>query len=403
MHSGVSLGRIAGIEIQMNWSLMIIFLLITFSLAGGVFPYWHPQWGAWLNWTTALGAAVLFLASILLHELSHALVGRRWGIGISRITLFMFGGLAHLENEPDNARAELLMALAGPATSLILGFVFLQMAAWLSGPMAIDLTQPRETLAALGPLPTLLLWLGPVNILLGVFNLVPAFPLDGGRALRALLWMLTGNLNAATRWASQLGQGFAWALMALGVMMILGLQVPVLGGGLVSGLWLAFIGWFLNNAALLSYRQLLVKQALDTVPVSQLMQTRLTRVGPEMPVATLIHDHLMTSGQRAFPVETAGRLLGLVTLRDLQRLGPDAWDRTTVGEVLTPADKLVSVSPDQNVMEVLSILGRQDLNQLPVMVKGQLVGLIRREDLIKWMSLPGQGNASVSGAGLPRL
>ena len=400
MGRGLSLGRVAGIDIRVDWSLMIIFLLISFSLAEGVFPAWHPEWSARLSWGTALGAAVLFFVSVLLHELSHALVGRTQGIDISRITLFIFGGMAHLEDEPDNARSELLMALAGPAASLLLGYAFLLLAEWITGPLEFDPDHPQAALAALGPLATLLLWLGPVNILLGLFNLVPAFPLDGGRVLRAATWMITGDLQGATRWASRLGQVFAWFLMTVGLLMILGLRVPVLGGGLVSGLWIAFIGWFLNTAAVASYGQLMARKVLEDVPVSRLMQTRLTRIAPDMSLRTLIHEHLMTSGQRAFPVEEDGRLLGLVTLRDLQHRGPDSWERTTAGEVMTHADKLVSVAPDQAVLEVLSLLGRQDVNQLPVIEEDRLVGLIRREDLIKWMSLAGRGGRSTVRAGM---
>lgn len=385
--SGLSLGSIAGIQVAVDWSLLIIFFLITFSLAAGVFPAWHPDWSAALSWVTALAAALLFFASVLTHELSHAIVGRARGIEIRRITLFMFGGMAHMENEPPSWRAELSMAIVGPLTSLVLGFLFLWLAGLVSGPLEIDPNHPQDALAALGPVATLLLWLGPVNIVLAVFNLVPGFPLDGGRVLRALLWGVTGDLRLATRWASHAGQGFAWLLMATGFVMILGLRVPFLGGGLVNGLWLAFIGWFLNNAALMSYRQLLVRESLEDVPVRRLMQTRFMRVDPKMYVSTLVHEHLMPSGQRAFPVEENGRFLGMVSLRDLQKRERHAWDSTTVSEIMTPAAELVTVAPEQDATEALAIIGRRDLNQLPVVQKDELLGLLRREDILKWLSL----------------
>ncbi len=392
----LQLPRIAGVEIGVDLSLLIIFLLIAFSLATGVFPAWHRDWSAMLCWATALAAAVLFFASVLVHELSHAVVGRACGVEIRRITLFMFGGIAHMENEPPSWRAELAMAIVGPLTSLALGFVFLWLAGLVGGPLHIDLEHPEKALAALGPVASLLAWLGPVNIMLGLFNLVPGFPLDGGRVLRAVMWGLSGNLRLATRWASRAGQGFAWLLMSLGSLMILGLRVPFLGGGFVNGLWVAFVGWFLNNAALASYRQLLVRESLEDVPVARLMHTRYVSVAPDMRVSTLVNEQLMPSGQRTFPVEEHGRFLGLVCLRDLQRSEPRAWDAMTVREIMTPAEALISVAPRQDALQALAILGRRDLNQLPVLDQGRLVGLIRREDILKWLSLHGDADLGES-------
>ncbi len=387
MRSGIRLGRIAGIDVAIDWSLLIIFFMITFSLAVGLFPAWHPDWDPPMAWATALAAATLFFSSVLLHELSHALVGRAKGVEIKRITLFMFGGMAHMETEPPSWRAELWMALVGPATSLALGLLFLFAAGLVTGPLDVDPREPQRALSALGPLPTLLLWLGPVNIILGLFNLVPGFPLDGGRVLRAIMWAFTGNLRVATRWASRAGQAFAWLLMSFGFLMVLGLRVPVLGGGLVNGLWLAFIGWFLNNAALVSYRQLLVREALEDVPVARLMQTQFTRVNPQMLLSALVDEYLMPTGQRAFPVEEDDRLVGMVSLHDIRKHDRDSWNRTTVGAIMTPVKALTSVTPRQDAVEALAILGRREVSQLPVVENDKLVGLIRREDILKWLTL----------------
>jgi len=390
---GVRLGRIAGIEVLMDWSLLLIFVLILVSLAGGVFPAWHPDWSPGLIWLTALGAAILFFVSVLLHELAHAVVGRRGGVTIRRITLFMFGGMAHMENEAPSWRAELIMALAGPFTSFALGILFAALAGAIAGPIEINPQDPAAAFSALGPVPSLLAWLAQINIILAIFNLVPGFPLDGGRVLRAIMWGITGDFLAATRRASRAGQVIAWMLMAIGFLMVLGLQVPFFGTGPVSGLWLIFIGWFLNNAAVMSYRQLIVRDSLEGVPVSRLMQTRFTRVDPDMPVATLLDEHVMASGQRAFPVEQDGRLIGMVCLRDLNKRGRDAWGVTTVREIMTPVDRLTTVSPRDEAFDVLALLGQRDLNQLPVVDNGRLVGMIRREDILKWLSLhttPGQ-------------
>ena len=370
-----------------DWSLLVIFLLIAFGLATGVFPAWHPDWPSALAWGTAFGAAALFLASVLVHELSHALVGRLGGIRVRRITLFMLGGLAEMEREPPTWRAEIAMAAVGPVTSFALGLAFLWLAYWVAGPLELDAEDPAAVLAELSPLATLLVWLGPVNLLLAAFNLVPGFPLDGGRVLRAALWGATGSLRKATRWASLLGQGFAWLLIGVGLLMLFGCRFPLLGGGLFGGLWLMFIGWFLNNAALVSYRQLLVKQTLEEIPVSRLMQTRLTRIDPQSTVAQLVDQHMMASGQRVLPVERDGRFLGLVSLSDLQKSERSAWDRMSAAEIMTPRERLACVAPDADAAEALEELARRGVNQLPVLDAERLVGLLRREDLLKWLAL----------------
>lgn len=386
---GLRLGRIAGIEIRLDWSLGIIFFLILYSLAVYLFPAWHPDWSASTSWITGFAAAVLFFASVLTHEMSHALVGRRFGMEIRRITLFIFGGMAHLEDEPPTWKAELSMAAVGPITSLIIGVVFLWIGGIIAGP--VDMTVgATAALASLGPVATLLMWLGPINILLGLFNLVPGFPLDGGRVLRAILWAITGNLRKATLWASRGGQAFAWLLIGSGVAMMLGIPVPPFGAGLVNGLWLAFIGWFLHNAAIMSYRQLLVRESLVSVPVERLMLRRFESVGPDMNIDTLIDEYLMASGQRAFPVKERGDLVGMISMQDLRKRGKEQWRNTSVRDVMTPASELAALSPDTDAYQALEVLGQRDLNQLPVIHGGELIGLIRREDIMKWLALTGR-------------
>jgi len=389
MGNGLRLGSIAGIAIHVDWSLAIVFFLVTSGLAMGLFPAWHPDWSAPLAWGTALAAAVLFFGSVLAHELSHALVGRRQGVTIRRITLFVFGGLAHLEREPQGWRAELVMAIAGPIASLVIGLAALGAAGALAGPVELDPAHPEQLFARLGVLATLLVWIGQVNVLLAVFNLVPGFLLDGGRVLRAILWGATGDLRRATRWASGAGRGFAWMLIAAGIAMAAGVTLPVLGVGLVNGLWVMLIGWFLNNAALMSYRQVLLREALEHVPVSRLMLRTLESVPPDLPVAELVEGHLMRSDQRAFPVVADDRLLGVVSLADVRRLARDAWPATPVGDIMTPAARLVSVSPRDDALEVLSLLGAKGVNQLPVIEAGALQGFVRREDVLKWLALYG--------------
>jgi Zn-dependent protease len=385
VRTGIRLGRIRGIEIFADWTLLVVFLLIAYSLAAGVFPAWHPDWETPLALATGLGAALLFLASVLVHELAHALVGRLGGVRVRRITLFMLGGIAHLEAEPRTWRTEFVMAAAGPVTSFVLGFMFLWLAAVVAGP--IDTEHPDAALAALSPLATLLLWLGPVNLLLAAFNLLPGFPLDGGRVLRALLWGATGSLRKATRWASWGGRAFGGLLVATGLLMLFGLVVPGLGGGPWSGLWLMFIGGFLHSAAVASYSELVVKETLEAVPVARIMQTRLTRVDPDVTVRRLAEEHMMASGQRVLPVERDGRFLGLVSLSDLQKSEQRAWSRMSAAEIMTPVERLAWVPPGADAGEALAELARRNVNQLPVLDNGRLVGLLRREDVIKWLAL----------------
>lgn len=394
MGRGFHIGRVAGIDVHVDWSLLIIFFLITLSLAGGVFPTWHPEWSAALAWLTAVGASLLFFTSVFLHELSHALVGRAQGIEVNRITLFIFGGMAEMQHEPHAWRAELWMSIVGPLVSLVLGVIFLMLAGLMIGPMEVDAANPQQVFAQLGPIATLLMWVGPINIFLAAFNLVPGFPLDGGRVLRALLWGITGDLRRATQWASRLGQTFAWLLIVMGFGMMFGLRMPIFGTGLVSGMWLAFIGWFLHNAALVSYRQLLVRESLEDVPVTRLMQTQFVTVAPDMRLNTLVEEHLMPSGQRAFPVLDNDRFVGLVCLQDIRKVKQDAWRSTAVGDIMTPAEAVAQVAPDEDASDAMSILSQRGVNQLPVVEQGTVRGLLRREDVLAWLSLRSGENMS---------
>lgn len=388
MPRGFHLARIAGIDVYLDWSLAIVFMLVTFSLGGVAFPTWHPDWGAGTVWLTAATAAVLFFASVLIHELAHALVGRRFGIDVPTITLFVFGGMAQMREEPHAWRPELLMAIAGPITSLLLGALFVWIGSALSGPLP-DTTDPEAFLSGLSPAATLFFWLGPINVILGLFNLVPGFPLDGGRVLRAALWGATGDLVRATRWASNAGRGVAWLLIATGFAMALGVRVPFFGSGLGGGLWLALIGWFLHNAAVASYRQLLVRESLVEVPVARLMTTEHKTVAPGLTVRRFVDEHLLRGDQRAFPVVDGGRLVGLVCLKDVHRLPRDEWDTRSVADIMTAAGELATLSPEDDGVEALNALNRRNVNQLPVVDGGRVIGIVRREDVLRWLAIYG--------------
>ncbi|HEY0708183.1 MAG TPA: site-2 protease family protein [Polyangia bacterium] len=387
--NGFRLGAIAGIDIHVDWSLLIVFVLIMLNLGLGLLPLAHPEWHASLRWLVALLAAGLFFASILAHELAHALVGRRQGVGVEGITLFIFGGVARLKREPPNARAELLMTVVGPLTSLAIGVLATFAGVLLTGNEDLALS-PEATFREAGPLSTLLLWLGPLNFMLGLFNLVPGFPLDGGRVLRSLIWKATGNLEVATRWSTEVTRVIAGLFIATGVMMIFGVQVPVFGTGALPGVWLVMIGWFMSSAARMSHQQVLVRTVLADVPVAQLMRTEVVSVPPDLRVDAFVDEHLMASDQRSFPVIDEGKLVGMVTLPDVRKLRRSEWPHHTVAAIMTPVDVLIVLTPEQNAAEASRWLLANDADQVPVVEGGKggaLRGVVRRADVMKWFEL----------------
>jgi Zn-dependent protease/CBS domain-containing protein len=391
---GARLGRVAGIEIRLDWSLIVIFALIAINLGAGLFPLQHPGWSPLLAWTTAFVAAVLFLASVLAHELAHALVGRHYGLPIDRITLFMFGGMTELRAEPRSPGVELATAIVGPLTSLAIGVgsLLIGAAAVEAAPAAAE--HPRAFIASLSPAATLLLWLGPVNVFLAVFNLLPGFPLDGGRVFRALLWRTTGDFEKATRWSTAAGRGLGFLLMAVGAFMIFGQRVPGLGGGVAQGLWLVFIGWFLSSAAAASYQQVLLRRLFEGVRVSRLMRPASRPIDAQASLEAAADAFLQAESVRCLPVVEggeAGRFAGLVCLSDLARTPRASWARRTVGDVMTPLERLAVARPSEEVSDALQKLARADVDQLPVVEAGEVRGLLRRADVLRWLELQRSG------------
>jgi Zn-dependent protease len=384
--SGFRLGRIFGIKISVDWSWLFIFLLVTWNLTS-VFSQVHPTWGLGLNLGVALVASVLFFGSVLAHELAHSLVAISQGVPVRSITLFLFGGVSNIEREPPSPRAEFLITIVGPLTSIVLGVIFILISGIGTLSFGGALQNPGAALANLGPVTTLLLWLGPINILLGVFNLVPGFPLDGGRVLRSVLWAITDSLRTATRWASYVGQAIAWLMIVGGVAMVFGANIPFFGTGLISGLWLAFIGWFLNNASVQSYRQVLVQHLLEDLPVGDIMRRDPPVVRPDAPVSSLVHDSVMGTDEHAFPVMDDGRMVGIVCLHDVRSVDRSRWDSTRVSEIMTPRERVITVSPDEESDDALNKMRQGDHRQLPVLQQEQLVGLLRRRDIMRWLQL----------------
>lgn len=390
MRGGFSIGRLFGIEIRIDWSWLLIFLLVAWNLTS-LFAEAHPDWSSGQSLLLAVGAAILFFGSVLAHELAHSLVAQARGVPVRSITLFLFGGVSNIQRDPDSPASEFLFTIVGPATSLAIGVVLLLLAGTGLGPAVGAFTDPQALIEQSGPLVTLSLWLGSINLALGVFNLIPGFPLDGGRVLRSALWAATGSLRQATRWASYVGQVIAWAFIVGGVAMIFGVTIPFFGQGFISGLWLAFIGWFLNSASIQSYQQVVVQDVLEGVTVERMMRADPPTVPPDIMVSAFVHNHLMGSDEQSFPVVAAdGRLRGLVTLDDVRGLPRDRWDSTPVMDIMTPAASLVMVPVDELASDALAQLMEHDVRQLPVMRDGRLVGMLRRRDIVRWLQLHNQ-------------
>jgi Zn-dependent protease/CBS domain-containing protein len=307
------------------------------------------------------------------------------GIPVKRITLFLFGGVSNIEREPSSPKSEFLIAVVGPITSIVLGFLFSAFAGRTAnlGPESID--DPINALAGLSPLATLLSWLGPVNIAVGIFNLIPAFPLDGGRLLRSALWLITRNFRKATTWASGIGKGFGWLLILLGVLMAFGVQVPIFGSGMFSGLWLAAIGWFLTAAASAANQQAMIQDVLQDVPVSRVMRSDVPVVSPETSVESLVNDWILGTDERAFPVMDDDVVLGIVCLQDVRKIPRNEWRTTKVKDIMTPISELSSVLPEEDMADAMDRLMRQDVRQVPVMQNGHLIGMVRRRDIVRWL------------------
>ena len=364
MRSALRLGNIVGIEIRLDYSWFIVFALVTWSLGGHYFPMRYTGWSGTTYWALGFVTALLFFASVLVHELSHSLVARAYGTPVRSITLFIFGGAAEISEEPKRAREEFAMALVGPATSLGIGFLFGLLRLTVQG------TSP--------PLAALATWLGGINVMLAIFNLIPGFPLDGGRVLRSIIWGITGSLRRATQVASGVGRLVAFLFIFWGIWMIF-------GGNWANGLWIAFIGWFLENAATVSYRQVALRDLLEGHTASEVMMTDCPRVSPDVSVDELVHEYILHTSRRCFPVVDGGRVQGIVTLHHVKEVPRNRWATTTVGEAMTPFDRLKKARPDDGLFDVLQQMTEEDVNQLPVVDDGQFLGMVARDSVLAFI------------------
>ncbi|MBN1660152.1 MAG: site-2 protease family protein [Anaerolineae bacterium] len=361
MRGSLNLGKILGIPIQLHTSWFLVAVLVTWTLAAGYFPTEYPGWQTATYWIVGLVTAVLFFASVLIHELGHSVLALREGVPVKSITLFIFGGVAAIGREPTTAGAEFRIAIAGPLASLGLAAIFGGAGAVLA-----------ENAALAAPLA----YLGRINLLLVAFNMIPGFPLDGGRVLRAALWAFGGSFQNATKWASRAGRVVAYGFILLGVGQIL------LGGGFLNGLWIAFIGWFLNNAAESSYQQVRLRDALSGVKARNVMTQECVTVPSGLGVDRLIEEHVLTGGQRCFFVADNGSLEGMLTLHNIKSVPREQRVGLTTGQLMTRIDGVVHAHPDEDVWSVLQRMDEHNVNQVPVVDDSGFLGMITREGLL---------------------
>jgi Zn-dependent protease len=366
VRSSLRLGKVFGIPLGVHYTWFIVFALVTLSLATGYFPSRYPDWSTATNLGIGLLTSLLFFASVLVHELAHSIVALGWGIPVKGITLFIFGGVANIGREPERPLAEFFVAIAGPASSLLLalGFGIL----WLVG-QGLDVA----TLAGLG------LYLATINLSLALFNLIPGFPLDGGRVFRSVVWALTGDMNRATRWAATTGRVVA-------VLMIVGGGIMFLMGNWSSGLWLAFIGWFLDNAASQSAQQAWVREALEGYTAGDLTSGCQT-VDSNMPLDWVVRDHVTPSGESCFIVTDGYEPQGVTTLNQIKRVPREKWGWTPVRQIMTPMSSLKPVGPGEAAYAVLLRMMSEGQSLLPVVDGTRFIGFVRQDKLLRFAQM----------------
>jgi Zn-dependent protease/CBS domain-containing protein len=383
MNENLSLGRIGGIHVGLNWSLLVIAALIAWSLATGILPLSAPGQPSSAYWVAGVVAAVVYLASLLAHELAHSIVAVRRGVRVEGITLWLFGGVSRFGSETSSPGAQALIIFVGPLTSLVLGAVFLVIA------IAIGIG------GGTGLVPVTLSWLGYINILLGVFNLVPAFPLDGGRLLHSLVWLRTGDRLRATSIAARVGMLFAFLFIAYG------LASFVFAGNLIGGVWLVFLGWFLLSAARSEEAAGLIRQALSGITVASVMTPNPVTAPEDITVENALHGYVLASRHSTFPTHDAGgRLSGLLTMAALKKVAPDARDTTLIKQIICPLESVSTARPSDPITNLLGISEGCSEGRTLVVENGGLVGIISPSDISRLVqrSLAGRSRAPVPSA-----
>lgn len=359
----IPLGRILGIPIGLDYSWFVIFGLLTWMLATNYYPGEVKDGSPLLYWLMGAVTAILFFASVLLHELGHSVVALRYKIPVRSITLFLFGGVARIGSEPPSAIAEFLIAIAGPLVSLMLAVLFYTVQPLVAG---------MESLLGLAK------YLAYINMALVLFNLIPGFPLDGGRVFRALVWKLTGSMRRATLIAANVGRLFAFLFIFIGVW-------QMFNDNFGSGIWIAFIGWFLDNAASAQVQQVMFEGLLAGHRVSQAMSTQCPVIASDLMLQRLVDEHVLEGGQRSFLVNRGDETIGLMTLHRIKEVPRPDWATTSVAEAMLPWAQLKRIEPDTELWAALQKMDRDGVNQLPVTQDHRVIGMLSREDVITFL------------------
>jgi Zn-dependent protease len=366
MRGNISLGKVFGIPLRLHYTWFIIFALVTYSLV--LYPLEEAPYPP-IEQRIILGilTSLLFFASIITHELAHSILAIRNNIPVKDITLFVFGGVSQITKEATRPRAELSIAIVGPLTSLALAGIFYGLHLLLAG--------TQQILAA-----SLMQWLALINVILAVFNLIPGFPLDGGRIFRALVWQKTNDYHRATRIATKVGRGIAYAFMAGGLALIIFLPQYWL-----NGMWLVFIGWFLNDAARASYQQVLLRDALTGITARQVTDYGCPLVPPHLNLTELVQQYILPTGRNCFLTSWGAELEGMVTLQQIKKVPRTRWATTSVQDIMTPASKLKVAYANQDILSVLQEMNGESTNHIPVMEDGKVIGVINREDVARFL------------------
>ena len=363
MRSQINLGHVFGIKIGLHYSWFIIAFLIFFSLSAQ-FHANHAGWSEGLILALAALTAILFFISLLLHELAHSVVAKSRGLPVREITLFALGGVSQIEQEPASAKTEFWMAIVGPLTSACIGLLCL-------GVRGVAGTAESPTVVMIS-------WLGYINLALAGFNMIPGYPLDGGRILRALIWWKTGSVERATRISTRVGQAVAFLFIGFGILQFF-------GGAGIGGLWIAFIGWFLLQAAGESYLQVGLKRAIEGVTVGDVMTSDCPTVSGNLDLQHFVEEDLLKTGRRCFVVLENGAVAGLATPHEVKQVERARWPFTTLHDIMRPLGQMRTVTPETPLKSALEMMSRQDLNQLPVVSNGILAGVLSRAQLLSFL------------------
>jgi Zn-dependent protease/CBS domain-containing protein len=361
--NSIPFGRIFGIPLGIDYSWFLIFVLFTWSFATGYYPAEFKNWSAVEYWAVGAVTAVVLFASVLLHELGHSWMALRYKIPVRSITLYIFGGISHISVEPTSALSEFWITIAGPIVSFALAGIFALLTIIVSG---------------FAPLLALFKYLAYINLVLGVFNLIPGYPLDGGGVLMAIVWGITHNRHRAILFASVTGNVFAYLFIFYGVSQIF-------AGNLMNGLWTAFIGWFLLTASRGQVQQERIKGLLSGHKASEAMSRNYTAIQSDTTLQYLVDDHILGSSRRSFIVEKAGQVIGLLTLHHLKDIPKDQWSTTTAAQAMIPVSQLKQVGVDTELWDAIQEMDRDGVNQLPVLAAGQIQGMLTREDVINFL------------------